>query len=429
MAKKIPPIPHLFLRRFTVDESAPFRRHLNRLEVEIGGEDYRHLKRVELLPECPEEERFRAMQDITERLLATTQNHYNRELLRREGIRVYLDVHRYAVYYRLPRCALRFTAWWRQEVLHRLFAEEPIADIGWRACPPPMGAFVARFLPDAAGGVLLIKREEDDAGLPLLTATHGPYDPHTLETTFYLLRTGKGRAAVINLGFSGREPLSDENLARLRSWGVPLNPSSIDIIYPYADAGGRPYCYKLEENLRTYVAQMGIAPSPLIIDLHGCVGTRNGDERIIVGLGGAPPYPRRSELGATTTSSGNLRLRPHPPLRQGLALLRDLSPAIHLQFCSGPRHGYLFQLSGDLQLTGRRIDLSAEVASLLPGEERNWLPAEDIRWLPGAGGNALQRREARRMRPDALCLHVEIPTQVRRRIALCLRRLDGQEGF
>jgi hypothetical protein len=49
---------------------------------------------------------------------------------------------------------------------------------------------------------------------------------------------------------------------------------------------------------------------------------------------------------------------------------------------------------------------------------------ENIRWLPGAGGNALQRIEARKLLADAICLHVEIPTSVRRRIALKLRELE-----
>jgi hypothetical protein len=89
-------IPKLFTCPFRVDLSAPFRRHLNRLEVEIGREDYRHLKRVELLREPPEEAAFAAMEEITTRLLDHTQNHYNRELLLRLGIRVYLDAAHYA---------------------------------------------------------------------------------------------------------------------------------------------------------------------------------------------------------------------------------------------------------------------------------------------------------------------------------------------
>ena len=64
----------------------------------------------------------------------------------------------------------------------------------------------------------------------VLTVSHGPYDPHTLEVAFYFLRSGKGRAAVINLGFFGREPLAVSNLQKLKGWGVPLNPSNIDVI-------------------------------------------------------------------------------------------------------------------------------------------------------------------------------------------------------
>ncbi len=156
--------PVLFLSNFTVEETAPFRRHLNRLEVEIGREDYRHLKQVELLPECPSEADFQGMEEITERLIATTQNNYNRDLLRRLRIRVYLDVPRYEVYYRLADRALRFTAAWRQQVLRRFFAEVPVADTGWRPCRPPLGRFACRFLPDRAGGVLLLRQEGKRAG-------------------------------------------------------------------------------------------------------------------------------------------------------------------------------------------------------------------------------------------------------------------------
>ena len=74
-------IPELFRSRFTVDYDAPFQRHLNRLEVEIGREDYRHLKKVELLATAPDEEAFAAMEEITGRVLRTTQNNYNRDLL------------------------------------------------------------------------------------------------------------------------------------------------------------------------------------------------------------------------------------------------------------------------------------------------------------------------------------------------------------
>ena len=62
--------------------------------------------------------------------------------------------------------------------------------------------------------------------------------------------------------------------------------------------------------------------------------------------------------------------------------------------------------------------------SLLEGEERTYLPADGVRWLPGAGANALQRREADKLMPGLLCLHVEIPTAVRRRMVLKLREME-----
>jgi hypothetical protein len=416
-------IPKLFVNRFTVDYSAPFRRHLNRLEVEIGREDYRHLKRVELLAESPSDGDFDAMEEITTRLLETTQNNYNRDLLHRLGIRVYLDVPQYAVYYRLPEKTLRFVAAWRQQILRRFFRTVPTDDTGWRSGAPRLADFEARFLPDRAGGVLLLRRI-DRRGQPLLTATHGPYDPHSLDVTLYFLRTGKGGAALINLGFSGREPLTDENLEKLKRWGIPLNPSNIDVIYPYLADDGHPFCYKLEEGLGFYAAILDRPPPGLIIDIHGCVGTRPDDSRLVVGLGGSPPYHRASELGTLKKKGDVLHLSPSSPLRRGLALLRDLSDEIYVQFCEDPNQSYHFFVMGGLQLLGRSIDPAAEVKSLLPGEERTYLPRENIRWLPGAGGNAIQRVEARKLRADAICLHVEIPTAVRRRIALKLRELE-----
>lgn len=418
-------IPELFINRFTVDYSAPFRRHLNRLEVEIGREDYRHLKRVELLAESPSEGVFNAMEEITSRLLETTQNNYNRDLLRRLGIRVYLDIPHYAVYYRLPEKTLRFIASWRRQVLRRFFSIIPTDDTGWRSGAPRLADFEVRFLPDQAGGVLLLRRiEGGEPDSPLLTATHGPYDPHSLDVTLYFLRAGKGGAALINLGFSGREPLTDENLEKLKNWGIPLNPSNIDVIYPYIDADGHPCCYKLEEGLGRYVSILDRPPPQLIIDIHGCVGTRHNDSRLVVGLGGFPPYPRLPEMGQLGKKDDVLHLSPSSPLRRGLALLRDLSDEIYVQFCDAPNHGYHFFMMGGLQLLGRELEPSAEVKSLLPGEERTYLPRENIRWLPGAGGNAIQRLEARKLRADAICLHVEIPTAVRRRIAIKLRELE-----
>ncbi len=416
-----PRIPELFCCRFTVDASAPFQRHLNRLEVEIGREDYRHLKRVELLTELPPERAFRAMEEITERLLASTQNLYNRDLLMRLGIRVYLDAARYSVYYRLADRALRFDAAWRRRVLQRFFGAIPTTDTGWRRCDGRLPLFESRFLPDEAGGVLLLRHTQKRGELPLVTATHGPYDPHTLEATLYFLTTARGEAAVINLGFSGREPLSDENLEKLKGWGIPLNPSNIDVIYPYADASGHPYCYKLEEGLRHYVQTLEIPAPELIVDLHGCVGTDPDDRRLVVGLGGKPPFRRPQDFGAVEPDGEGLRLHPQGTLRRGLALLRGISEQISLQFCSDAHLGYHFRMEEAGSLAGRPLDPRRDVESLLSGEERTWLPREQVRWLPGAGGNALQRIEARRMREDALCLHVEIPTALRRRIALKLK--------
>ena len=112
-----PGISPLFLSQFDVDEAVPFKRHLNRLEVEIGKEDYSHLKRVELLDDMPGGEHFASMAEITERLLKSTQNNYNRELLKRLRARIYLDTNHYAIYYRLPDRCLRFVATWREAVL------------------------------------------------------------------------------------------------------------------------------------------------------------------------------------------------------------------------------------------------------------------------------------------------------------------------
>jgi hypothetical protein len=421
MKIKRPSIPQLFCSPFTVDASAPFQRHLNRLEVEIGREDYRHLKRVELLSEIPPERVFASMEEITERVLASTQNLYNRDLLIRLGIRVYLDVARYSVYYRFCDRAVRFSAAWRRRVLHRFFDSTPTIDTGWLPCGVRLPHFESRFLPDKAGGVLLLRKEEKWDELPLVTATHGPYDPHTLEATLFFLTTARGGAAIINLGFSGREPLSDENLEKLKEWGIPLNPSNIDVIYPYADASGHPYCYKLEEGLHRYWEILAGDPPELIIDLHGCVGIDPDDRRFLIGLGGHPPYHRPESFGALESGDKELILSPNPLLRRGLDLLRGISGEICVQFCASPHLGYHFDIDGRGQLVGRALDPRKEVKSLLPGEERTWLPGEDVRWLPGAGGNALQRIEARRMREDALCLHVEIPTALRRRIALKLK--------
>lgn len=414
-------IPPLFVSRFEVDYKAPFHRYLNRLEVEIGREDYEPLQRVELLEEAPSDQSFAAMEEITGRVLETTQNNYNRRLLQRLGVRVYLDVGHYDVYYRLPDRCLKFVPTWRQHVLERFFGRVPVEDSGWQLCERMLPSFEARFLPDEAGGALLLRRRSSSGtALPLLTATHGPYDPHTLEVVLYFLRRQKGEAALINLGFSGREPLSDENLERLKRFRVPLNPSNIDVIYPYTDDSGHPHSYKLEENLRSYVDLLGVDPPDLLIDIHGCVGTRASDCRLVVGLGGFPPWPSLGSLGTLETCGGVLHLQPVASLRRGLFLLRDLSGEVFVQFCTGPHRGFHFSVRDDLRMIGWKFDTRRSVKSLLPGEERTFLPEEDARWLPGAGGNALQRVEARRIRRDMLCLHVEIPTRLRQKVALKL---------
>jgi len=416
-------IPPLFVSQFNVDYDAPFRRYLNRLEVEIGGEDYHHLKRVELVAGPPREEFFIDMQDITERLLSTTQNHYNRELLLSRGIRVLLDPRSYRVYYRQADKTICFRPWWREQVLNKFFAEPPETDCGWQPCNAVLPEFEVRFLPDSEGGVLLLRHRALPAELPLLTATHGPYDPYTLEVALYFLRTGKGRAALVNLGFAGREPLTDDNLEKLKAWDVPLNPSNIDVIYPYLDERGAPCCYKMERRLGELVAELGVGVPELILDIHGCVGTDAADHRIVVGLGGLPPYQDPSRLGQFEAHGEVLHLFPGEPLLRGLGLVRELSDQIFLQYCSAAERCFQFALLGQLQLVGRRIDLRQEVASLLDGEERTYLPSDRVRWLPGAGANALQRSEAARIDPELLCLHVEIPTAIRKRMVLKLREL------
>lgn len=425
MADNLPPpkISPLFLSRFTVDSAAPFERHLNRLEVEIGREDYAGLKRVELVDPVPDSAFFSGMEELTERLLKTTQNNYNRELLQRLGIRVYLDVPRYYVYYRWADRCLRFVPVWRERVLKLFFRDLPLADIDWRDCGSVLPGFRCRFLADGAGGTLLLEDSSLNPSLPLLNVSHGPYDPHTLDVALSFLRFGKGRAALINLGFSGREPLSDDNLQRLKGWGLPLNPSNIDVIYPYVDAHGHPYCFKQEEGLPGFVARLnGIEPD-LIIDVHGYVGTHSDDQRVLVGLGGLPPYPQAAELGRLSERAGVFHLLPDERLRRGLKMIRELSEEIYVQFCEESHRGYHFSLLGGLQLIGRCFDPHLEVSSLLDGEERNYLPDENIRWLPSAGANALQRINAGRLVTRAQCLHVEIPTWVRRRIALRMKEL------
>jgi hypothetical protein len=417
MTRRRPRLPELFLNRFVVEHLTPFRRHLNCLEVEVGREDYRHLLRIEALAESAIPSDFSAMQEITDRLLTTTQNGYNRILLKKLQARIYLDVTRYAVYYRLPDRVLRFSVDWRDHLLSSAFGSVPQVDSGWLRAGDLLPAFEVRFLPDENGGVLLLRRGDRQRHEALLTTTHAPYDPHTLDLTLHALRHALAGAALINLGFSGREPLTDENLEKLKGWGIPMNPSNIDVIYPYADAHGHPFCYKLEEQLPALLKVLqGPIPS-LIIDLHGYVGTSPADARLIVGLGGTYPYNHLSSLGTSSWQGSSLSLRPHPQLSRGLHLLSSLSEEIHVQFCTHARQGFSLRLDEAGGLHGRPVDLARDVASLLSGECRAWLPAENLRWLPGSAGNALQRRMARRIDRQLLCLHVEVPTAVRRRFA------------
>jgi hypothetical protein len=431
MSVQPPGISPLFLSQFEVDEAVPFQRHLNRLEVEIGREDYSQLKRVELLDRVPDEKTFAAMVEITERLLNSTQNNYNRELLKRLQARIYLDPVAYSIYYRLPGRCLRFVATWRQAVLQRFFAKEPTEDSGWCSSGKALPEFEARYLADDAGGALLLRHRQADLRqhLPLITASHGPYDPHTLEVALYFLRTGKGGSAIINLGFAGREPLADNNLAQLESWGIPLNPSNIDVIYPYVDEHGHPYCYKVEEGLPRYVEVLALPLPDLVIDIHGCVGTFTDDRRVVVGLGGLPPFPQPAQIGSFRTAEGVLYLQPNAAVHRGLTLLRELSAEMYVQFCAGAHQCYNFALLGGMQLLGTQIDPRLDTESLLDGEERAFLPEEDLRWLPGAGANALQRMAAHKLNPHSQCLHVEIPTAVRRKMVLKLRSLEIESSL
>lgn len=422
-------ISPLFMSHFRVDESAPFKRHLNRLEVEIAREDYRELKRVERLEDCPDEIFFSGCVDLTERLLKTSQNHYNCDLIRRKDIRIYMDPSLYHVYYRMPEQCLRFVPTWRENVLEQFFGYIPSGDTEWRACRRLLDGYTAKYLADQAGGALLLKGPSTDPKLPVFTVSHGPYDPHTLEVALYFLRYGKGRAALINLGFSGREPLTDENLNRLREWQVPLNPSNIDVIYPYVDDQGHPNCYKHEEGLCRYVEKLGGPEPGLIIDVHGYVGTHADDNRILVGMGGLPPYPKLAELGEEEWQKELLHLRPNERFRRGLETIRELSDEIYVQLCIDSHKCCHFSLLGGLQLLGRVFDPHDEVNDMLPGETRSFLPRENIRWLPSAGANALQRIQACKLGSRALCLHVEIPTRVRQQIALQMKRQALEDSY
>jgi len=118
-----------------------------------------------------------------------------------------------------------------------------------------------------------------------------------------------------------------------------------------------------------------------------------------------------------------MHLFPVPLLELGLELVRDISEEVFLQFCESAHCCYHFAVLGGLQALGRKIDLKRDVDSLLKGEERTYLPAEMVRWLPGAGANALQRIEAHKLSSHPLCLHVEIPTAVRRKMVVRLQEL------
>ena len=422
-------ISPLFLSRFKVDENAPFQRYLNRLEVEIAREDYHGMKHVELLQPCPDSAFFDTCAEITGRLLRTSQNTYNCRLLRKLQIRVYMDRTRYHVYYRLGDRCIRFVPTWRERVLRRFFDRLPVQDTAWCNCGRMLPGFRCKYLADKAGGALLIKSGKADPRLPVLTVSHGPYDPHTLEVAFYFLRYGKGRAAMINLGFSGREPLTDENLDKLKSWGVPLNPSNIDVIFPYVDDFGHPNCYKHEESLCRYIHELDCPEPDLIVDVHGYVGTHADDNRVLVGMGGLPPYPELTELGAVERQGDMLHLQPGERFRRGLEMVRELSEEIFVQLCVDSHLCCHFSLLGGLQLLGRVFDPREEVTSLLPGEERNFLPKENIRWLPSAGANALQRIQACKLASRAQCLHVEIPTRIRRQIALKIKQQEIDDSY
>ena len=422
-------ISPLFMSRFQVDENAPFKRHLNRLEVEIAREDYRELKHVELLDPCPDETFFAHCVDLTERLLDTSQNLYNCDLIRRKQIRIYMDSSLYHVYYRLPDRCIRFVPTWRENVLEQFFGFIPSGDTEWRPCRQLLDGYTAKFVADDAGGALLLRGPDQDPSLPVFTVSHGPYDPRTLEVAFYFLRYGRGRAAIVNLGFSGREPLTDDNLAKLKSWGIPLNPSNIDVIYPYIDSQGQPNCYKHEDGLCRYIDQLGGPHPDVIIDVHGYVGTHADDDRVLVGMGGLPPYPSLAELGTAEYRGDLLHVYPNERLRRGLAIIRELSQEVYVQLCIEQRQCCHFSMLGGLQLLGRIFDPAREVSDMLPGETRSFLPKENIRWLPSAGANARQRVQACKLVTRALCIHVEIPTLIRQRIALKIKQQALEDSY
>jgi hypothetical protein len=180
----------------------------------------------------------------------------------------------------------------------------------------------------------------------------------------------------------------------------------------------------MERNLGDYIRQLEIQLPSFILDIHGCVGTSATDNKVVVGLGGLPPYQDLGHFGRLAEHGSVLHLFPDADLREGLTLVRGLSEEVYVQFCLAAEQCFHFALLGGLQLVGRQIEHQHEVESMLEGEERTFLPSDAVRWLPGAGANALQRRQADRLKPGLLCLHVEIPTAVRRRMVLKLREQE-----
>ena len=82
-----------------------------------------------------------------------------------------------------------------------------------------------------------------------------------------------------------------------------------------------------------------------------------------------------------------------------------------------------------MQLLGFQVDPKVDIGSLLEGEERAFLPKENLRWIPGAGANALQRLATKKINPNTLCLHIEIPTALRRKLVLKLRSLEIESSL
>ncbi|WP_303722013.1 hypothetical protein [Malonomonas rubra] len=185
-------ISPLFVNRFRVDEAAPFKRHLNRLEVEIAREDYSGLKRVELVSPVPGEDFYAGLKELTERLLHTTQNNYNRQLIERLGIRVYLDVGSYHVYYRLPKLCIRFVPSWREQVLQGFFGCLPQTSTGWQSCSQ-RPEFRCKFIADEAGGALLLVKQDADPQLPLSATAPMIRTPWKWRSIFYTTARGGRR--------------------------------------------------------------------------------------------------------------------------------------------------------------------------------------------------------------------------------------------